>query len=126
MLKYRNKPKYVNNIRFASTAEADYYSDLLLLEQAGKIEILRLQPKVLLTDAEISWKIDFEVLDLDTGECVFHEVKGKETADYRLKLKLYQRYGSQRLLIIKRKTTKGKPFYIHADITIPTSQCFLN
>jgi len=119
--KYKAKPKTVNGVKFRSIAEADYYSELLLLESAGVLKILQLQPKVLLTDAEISWKIDFEILDLSTGECVMHEVKGLETTDYKLKLRLYQHYSSQRLLVIKRKSTKGKPFYIYADVVIPTA-----
>ena len=43
--KYRNKPVTVDGIRFASKAEARRYSELKLLEKAGQITDLELQPK---------------------------------------------------------------------------------
>lgn len=42
--KYRAKPVVVDGIRFASTAEAKRYGELRMLEKAGKIRRLELQP----------------------------------------------------------------------------------
>ena len=42
--KYRNKPTTVDGIRFASKAEARRYGELKLLEKAGEISGLDLQP----------------------------------------------------------------------------------
>ena len=43
--KYRNSPTIVDDIRFASKKEARRYSDLKLLERAGEIRHLELQPR---------------------------------------------------------------------------------
>lgn len=43
--KYRNQPQVVDGIRFASKAEARRYGDLCLLEKAGEIINLALQPR---------------------------------------------------------------------------------
>ena len=43
--KYRNKPTTVDGIRFASKAEARRYGELKLLEKAGEISGLELQPR---------------------------------------------------------------------------------
>lgn len=43
--KYRAKPTVVDGIRFASQKEARRYQELKLLERAGSIRNLRLQPR---------------------------------------------------------------------------------
>ena len=46
--KYNAKPTVVNGIRFPSKHEAKRYGELLLLERAGKISDLELQPEFVL------------------------------------------------------------------------------
>jgi hypothetical protein len=43
--KYRAQPTVVDGVRFASKREARRYGELKLLEQAGEIHDLRLQPR---------------------------------------------------------------------------------
>lgn len=49
MTKYRAIPIYIDGIRFASKAEARRYTELKLLERAGEISELELQPRFALT-----------------------------------------------------------------------------
>jgi len=43
--KYHNQPVTIDGIRFASKREGKRYSELKLLEQAGSITDLKLQPR---------------------------------------------------------------------------------
>lgn len=47
--KYRAKPTVVDGIRFASQKEARRFSELKLLEKAGEIRNIRVQPRFELT-----------------------------------------------------------------------------
>ena len=84
----------VDGITFASKAEARRYSQLRLLEQAGEIAYLELQPAYPLVVNGLSvgrYVADFRYLDRVTGEWVTEDVKGgaaTKTAVYRLKAKL--------------------------------------
>ena len=81
--KFGAKPTIVDGIRFASKAEATRYMDLKLLEKAGHISGLKLQPSFLLTAADEfgntfdigHYVADFEYLD-ETGARVVEDVKG--------------------------------------------------
>ncbi len=44
-MKYRNKTKEVDGIRFDSQVESQFYEELKLLKRAGKIKDFELQPK---------------------------------------------------------------------------------
>ena len=48
--KYGNQKVIIDGIKFDSKAEAERYKELKILERAGKIRGLRLQPKYLLQD----------------------------------------------------------------------------
>lgn len=94
---YKKKSKYgaipvnVNGIRFASKAEAKRYGELRLLERAGVIEHLNVQPRF---DFVINgmncgfYKGDFSYFE--NGVRIVEDVKGGPTATavYRLKAKL--------------------------------------
>lgn len=87
--KYRAKRTEVGGITFASQKEARRYQELKLLERAGKVRDLRLQPKfqLLVGSTSIGAYIgDFEYLT-DYGEVVVEDVKGFKTPVYRLKKK---------------------------------------
>lgn len=94
---------------YGSQAEADYRKVLDLLVAAGKIKELVDQPQVYLTDAQIGYRPDFCYFDLASRETIFVEVKGLETREYQLKLKLWRVYGPGPLLIVKRKHSGDMP-----------------
>lgn len=76
----------VDDIKFDSKAEARRYSQLKLLERASKIHDLRLQPSFKL-HAGIKYIADFKYTE--NGKLVVEDVKGMETAVFRLKQKLF-------------------------------------
>lgn len=99
--KYRAVKTEVNGIKFSSKLEARVYSELKKLEDAGKIKIKSLQPKVYLSKAKILYKPDFECLNLETNEVYYVEAKGMELDTWRIKRRLYLAYGSNDLQIWK-------------------------
>lgn len=92
--KYGAKPTVVDGIRFASQKEAKRYGELKLLEKAGEIFDLRLQPEYDLCawqngNAPIigKYRADFSYLDIRTMRGVIEDVKGFRTELYRWKKK---------------------------------------
>ncbi len=82
---------------FASQAEAVRYSELKFLQDTGHIRHLELQPRIELQPAfrhngkwerPIFYVGDFRFLDCATGEIVVEEIKGAETATWKLKRKM--------------------------------------
>lgn len=96
MSKYRNLLVFIDGVRFASKSEAARYQELRLLEKAGEIRDLELQPRYELqppfTDRDgkrwraIYYVSDFEYWEGEQG--VAEEVKGFETAVWRMKRKM--------------------------------------
>lgn len=78
---------------FHSKLEAAHYGNLLLLEQAGEISNIRCQVHVKLTLAEIVSIVDFVIFDPKRGMDIYHEVKGFETPEWRIKRRLWEYYG---------------------------------
>jgi hypothetical protein len=90
--KYRNVPTYVDGIRFASKLEAKRYGELLLLERAGEIRDLKLQPSYKLDvkgKPVCEYRGDFAYLT-NTGLPVTEDCKGMETAEFKVKAKLFR------------------------------------
>ena len=87
--KYHAKPTTVDGIRFASKAESARYGVLKLMQMAGEISGLELQPKFpLVVNGQ---KICFYIADfryVKDGKQITEDVKGMKTAIYRLKVKL--------------------------------------
>jgi len=100
--KYNNKKCTAGAHKFDSLAERDYYLHLLKQKACGKIKHIELQPRVYLTEARILMKPDFLVTYPDGSTC-YLEVKGFETAVYKLKLRLWKFYGPGKLDVIKLK-----------------------
>ena len=98
MNKYRNTKTIVDNIKFDSKAEAKRYIELKLLERAGEISDLKLQPKFVLQDKyknnkgqtvrAITYKADFSYME--NGKLIVEDVKGMETKEFKLKKKLLE------------------------------------
>lgn len=99
--KYNATKTEVDGIEFDSKAEAEYYANLKMLERAGVIQDLKLQPRFLLQDSftyrghkerKIEYVADFEYML--NGERVVVDVKGLRTQVYNIKRKLFlKKYG---------------------------------
>ena len=81
-MKYKNKKVEIDGIKFDSKKEANRYCELKLLERAGKIFDLKLQPRFLLqenfkyknkTYRKIEYVADFEYTE--NGQTVVEDVK---------------------------------------------------
>ena len=89
MNKYRAVKTEVDGIKFDSKAEARRYSHLKLLEKAGAIDSLELQPRydLIINDVKCGfYKADFRYNE--DGRQVVEDVKGMKTPVYNLKKKL--------------------------------------
>lgn len=117
--KYKNKKYTYLGIKFDSLKECRRYSELRLLEQAGKIKDLELQKpyelipaqyeetsetytkgihkgehKTKLLERAVVYRADFVYIDCDTGKQVIEDTKGMRTKEYIVKRKLLLwRYG---------------------------------
>lgn len=98
--KYGAVPTTVDGIRFASKLEAKRYGELRLMERAGEIENLKLQPKfpIVVCGVKIgSYIADFSYDDRQKvgpqgqrGCRVVEDVKGVRTAIFIMKKKLVE------------------------------------
>lgn len=112
--KYHNKKYTYLGIKFDSLKECRRYSELRLLEQAGKIKDLELQkayelipsqyeestetytkgihkgePKPgRLLERAVVYRADFAYIDCETGKYVVEDTKGFRTPEYILKRKM--------------------------------------
>ncbi|WP_336235730.1 DUF1064 domain-containing protein [Achromobacter dolens] len=94
--KYRNKKTAQDGIIFDSKREAARYAHLKLLERAGKIHGLTLQPSFTLVDSRrnafgkveraVVYIADFSYFEGDSR--VIEDAKGVRTPDYVIKRKL--------------------------------------
>ena len=92
--KYGAKPTVVDRIRFARQKEARRYEELRLLEKAGEVYYLELQPRFALTVTDWhngsqrigEYRGDFTYKDRK-GQTVVEDVKGFKTPLYRWKKK---------------------------------------
>lgn len=102
--KYKAKQTIVDGIKFHSTGEAIRYSHLKLLEQAGEIKDLELQPKFVICERprKRHYIADFRYVDVVSGESVVEDFKGFDTPLSKLKRQLvFDRYGIDVKLIGK-------------------------
>lgn len=100
--KYGNKPAEVDGHVFSSRAEASRYAELRLLERAGQIADLRLQPRFVLQPAfvdnkgqrqsAVHYTADFAYRELGNLREVVEEVKGvmDKAAAIRIRLFIFQ------------------------------------
>lgn len=97
--KYKNKKVVVDNILFDSKKEANYYTKLKILKDAGKILDLELQKKFVLqptfklngkTYRAITYIADFVYKDQE-GQTHVVDTKGYRTQVYKIKKKLFMK-----------------------------------
>lgn len=95
--KYGSKKVKYEGLTFDSKKEAGRYFELVLLEKAGHIKDLTLQPVFELMPKyrhkgkavrEITYRADFAYTDTATGKRVYEDTKGYLTEVYKLKKKL--------------------------------------
>lgn len=95
--KYKNQKVTVDGHPFDSIREANRYKDLKLMERAGAIKDLELQPKFELlptirteheTLRKTVYKADFKYFDVNADHEVVEDVKGFKTDVYKLKKKM--------------------------------------
>lgn len=96
--KYNAKKVTIDGITFDSKKEAARYQELKLMERAGLIKDLELQPEYELIAAyrrqdgkhiqAIRYRADFRYLDLRTSKRIVEDVKGMKTQVYLIKKKL--------------------------------------
>lgn len=90
VLKYGNKKTVVDGRVFASKREARRYSELRLLQRAGEILDLELQPVIACSvngGHVCNYIADFRYVDRK-GKTTYEDAKGYKTDVYRLKKKL--------------------------------------
>lgn len=85
---------------FHSKGEAGLFDLLKLMEKAGELSDIKTQDVVYLTEARIMYKPDFRVLT-KAGETEWHEYKGFETPEWRIKRRLWIAYGPGKLHVWK-------------------------
>lgn len=109
MNKYRNKKVIVDEKEFDSKREGNRYKELKLLERAGEIKNLELQPRFLLQDSfkkngrtfrKIEYVADFKYIE--NGKTIVEDTKGIQTDVFKLKHKIFEKvYPDLELRIIK-------------------------
>ena len=117
--KYHNKKTVIDGIKFDSKIEAERYAQLKILERAGVIRDLELQPEYELiplfrkngkTWRKTVYKADFRYILAENDKTIIEDVKGSTaviTDVFRLKQKLFEyRYPELTIKIVTRKDMK--------------------
>lgn len=107
--KYKNKKTQVDMYVFDSAKEAQRYRELKLLERAGEISNLELQPRFLLQESfkkngktyrKIEYVADFKYTE--NGKTIVEDVKGLQTDVFKIKHKMFEKkYPELELRIIR-------------------------
>ena len=96
--KYNNKKTQIDMYVFDSAKEAKRYKELKLLERAGEISNLELQPRFILQDSfkkngrtyrKIEYVADFKYIE--KGKIIVEDVKGIQTDVFKIKHKLFEK-----------------------------------
>jgi hypothetical protein len=96
--KLHNVKTTIDGIKFSSKLEANRYCELVLLQKAGKVTNIELQPRFLLQEGfkkngetfrPIYYVADFKVTYRD-GRVEVEDTKGMKTEVYKLKRKLFE------------------------------------
>ena len=117
--KYHNTKTVADGIKFDSKLEAERYAQLKIMERAGVIRDLELQPSFELlpsfrkngkTWRKTVYKADFRYILCDGDRIIIEDVKGSTaviTDVFRLKQKLFEyKYPELSIKIVTRKDMK--------------------
>lgn len=96
--KYGNRKTVVDGITFASAKEARRYGELKLMERAGLVRLLTLQPRYPLKVNDklvCTYVADFSYSTANgegggIGKMIVEDAKGFKTPEYKLKAKLFE------------------------------------
>jgi len=106
--KYNNKKVTVDGIKFDSKQESDYYLYLKELQAQEEVKEFTLQPAFELQPKftkrginfrAITYKADFHIWLTDGTDYVV-DVKGFETADFKIKKKMFEKSHPQELKLV--------------------------
>lgn len=111
MTKYGAKKTVIDGITFDSKTEGQYYLHLKEKQERGEILAFNLQPSFTLQEGfnkdgkyirPIKYVADFEVIHIgEYGETEIIDVKGFETADFKIKRKLFEKKYPYTLTLVK-------------------------
>ena len=113
--KYHSKKVELDGHVFDSKIESRYYEQLKWLEINKQILFFRLQPRYLLQEAfkkdgkhfrKIEYIADFEIHHLD-GSIETVDVKGMETAAFKIKKKLFEKKYPHKLSLVTYSIIDG-------------------
>ena len=117
--KYHNKKTVADGIKFDSKLEAERYAQLKMMERAGVIRDLELQPEYELipsfrkngkTWRRTLYKADFRYILAEDDSYIIEDVKGSTTVItgvFRLKQKLFEyKYPDYTISIVTSKDVK--------------------
>ncbi len=117
--KYHNTKTVLDGIKFDSKLEAERYAQLKILERAGVIRALELQPSFELLPSfrkngkpwrKTVYKADFRYILADCDRIIIEDVKGSTaviTDVFRLKQKLFEhKYPEYTISIVTSKDIK--------------------
>lgn len=98
-----NRKTVLDGRVFDSKREANRYAELILMQRAGEISELTLQPRYPIeiggvpvrydSGRQLVYVADFEYLDNRTNEVVLEDAKGVKTQAYRIKRALMKAMG---------------------------------
>jgi hypothetical protein len=107
--KYGNKKIVLDGHKFDSIFESKVFLMLRIRERGGEISNLQPHPgSVFLSAARIVLRPDFSYEE--EGQTIYAEAKGKQTAVYRIKRRLWLAYGTAPLFVYT-----GKPLSIKLE-----------
>lgn len=104
--KFGAKRQTVDGISFASQAEAKRYIELKMMERAGKISYLHTQPTFTMPVG--NYTPDFLYIDNGTGKEIAEEIKGHPTEAFRLRLRCFQFFYPDSVLLINGVDSRAK------------------
>jgi hypothetical protein len=108
--KYGNRKVKYDGYTFDSLAERDRYIQLRFMEQEGEITALCVHPRYELIAAyeknerkirAAHYEADFEYRSNDDGTLIIEDVKGVQTAVFKLKRKLFESMYPHEITIIQ-------------------------
>ena len=110
--KYQNRKTVLDGITFDSKLEANRYAELKVLEKAGVISQIQLQPVFELIPAftkngkkyrATHYVADFMYYDIQEKKVKIEDTKGYETDVYKLKRKMFEyKYPDLEIIEIRR------------------------
>ena len=122
--KFRAVKCTIDGHKFDSMLESKYYLHLLREQQAGRVKSFDMQVKFILQDKfkkngksirEIAYVADFDITYAD-GKRLVIDTKGRETADFKIKHKMFDyRYPELELICVQYDTKSDTWYDTHEE-----------